>query len=427
MLDARSSFQCARFMRNSSSSSSVALSSPPSSACLLLLLISFLKIFCHLSPALAGRVWKPCWICAKGLAGLVKGFLGFPKSVHSSMAWCKAAVYFMTFFCPQHISWLLKELISLHIFFSISDSEPELSSRMMRLVLTLGCLLALSCGESDMEKKIWRDINSFNNQLICWGQKNVMKYTAALHQAMEECTDFGKPRNPFTKPANPFAQIQQGFQTLPANAGDRWQKIFKKLINRSKRQAEEGGLLNATEEDEEEFRMNLAHWKLDLASSIGNMTCVLSKLNMLDENLQVNMDLYTTDMWEETDLSETLAGEDPEWRNSMVSGYRDCYDITQNWPQENLDRNPFTKVFGRHYVFFQCAKSVEEKGCAAAEMYRWLEAAYGKDDGSFDWTKFNMPKNKYERAALVTLVMYEQATPQENMIGDFFYGKSDFL
>merc|ERR1712115_543387 len=98
-------------------------------------------------------------------------------------------------------------------------TEPEHSSRMMRLVLTLGCLLALSSGESDMEKKIWRDINSFNNQLICWGQKNVMKYTAALHQAMEECTDFGKPRNTFTK---------------PANAGDRWQKIFKKLINRSK-------------------------------------------------------------------------------------------------------------------------------------------------------------------------------------------------
>merc|ERR1711937_625668 len=75
------------------------------------------------------------------------------------------------------------------------------------------------------------------------------------------------------------------------------------------------------------------------------------------------MDLYTTDMWEEADLSETLAGEDPEWINSMVSGYRDCYDIAQNWPQENLDRNPFTKVFGRHHVFFQCAKSVEEKRC----------------------------------------------------------------
>merc|ERR1712058_129386 len=60
MLDARSPFQCARFIWNSSSSSSVVSRSPPSSACLLLLLISFLKIFCHLSPTLAGRVLNPC-------------------------------------------------------------------------------------------------------------------------------------------------------------------------------------------------------------------------------------------------------------------------------------------------------------------------------------------------------------------------------
>jgi len=291
-------------------------------------------------------------------------------------------------------------------------------------VLTLGCLLALSSGESDMEMKITRDINSFNNQLICWGQKNTMKFTANLHQAMEECSDFEKPKNPYTKPANSFAKLQKGFS---ADAGKRWQKIFKNYFKRDKRQAEEGGLLKATEEDRQEFGMNLAHWKLDLASSIGNMTCVLSKLNMLDDNLQVNMDLYTTGIWNYYDMSETLAGEDPQWRSSMIHGYRDCYDIAQNWPQENLDRNALSKFFGRHAVFFQCAKSVEEKGCAAAEMYRWLEAAYGKDDGSFDYTKYDMPKNKYERAALVTLVMYEQATPQENMIGDFFYGKSDFL
>merc|ERR1712112_276 len=73
MLDARSPFQCARFIWNSFSSSSVVSRSPlPYSACLFLLLISFLKIFCHLSPTLAGRVLNPCWICAKGLAGLMK-------------------------------------------------------------------------------------------------------------------------------------------------------------------------------------------------------------------------------------------------------------------------------------------------------------------------------------------------------------------
>merc|ERR1719516_821548 len=134
----------------------------------------------------------------------------------------------------------------------------------MRLIVTLGCFLAFASGMSDTEKKIWRDINSFNQQVICWGHKNTMAFTASLHevelrvinfteikckfQAIEQCTDFGKPKNPFTKPASAFAQLQQGFQTLPQPIGNRWQKIFKGLLNRNKRQAE-GGLLEATEED----------------------------------------------------------------------------------------------------------------------------------------------------------------------------------
>merc|ERR1712149_60482 len=122
MLDARSPFQCARFIWNSFSSSSVVSRSPlPSSACLFLLLISFLKIFCHLSPTLAGRVLNPCW---------------------------RAAVYFITFFCPQHISWLLKELISLHIFFSISDSPYESAKRQPRVSTSLIILLLCSGSES---------------------------------------------------------------------------------------------------------------------------------------------------------------------------------------------------------------------------------------------------------------------------------------
>merc|ERR1719245_286850 len=159
---------------------------------------------------------------------------------------------------------------------------------------------------------------------------------------------------------------------------------------------------------------------------IGNLTCVLSKLEMLDENLQVNMDMYLNQIWKE-DMSGTLAGEDPEWVESMKDGYSSCYDIAQNWPEEHLERNPIAKVFGRHMVFFQCAKKVEEKGCAAAEMLAWLEAAYGKEDGSMDYAALHLPKNKYERAALVTLVMYESETPAQQMISEFFYGKSEFF
>merc|ERR1712176_1623765 len=95
----------------------------------------------------------------------------------------------------------------------------EHSSRMMRLLVTLGCLAALSSGMSDVERRIWRDINSFNGQVICWGHKNVMAFTTELYKAMEECENFGKSRNPFTKPANPFAQLQQDCQTLPRTDG----------------------------------------------------------------------------------------------------------------------------------------------------------------------------------------------------------------
>merc|ERR1712110_1243560 len=59
-------------------------------------------------------------------------------------------------------------------------------------------------------------------------------------------------------------------------------------------------------------------------------------------------------------LKKTLAGEDPEWRQKLIRGYTDCYQVASNWPQQSLDRNPITKVFGRHMIFFKCAKTRKE-------------------------------------------------------------------
>merc|ERR1711910_168851 len=63
------------------------------------------------------------------------------------------------------------------------------------------------------------------------------------------------------------------------------------------------------------------------------------------------MGAYTTDIWQQMNLKKTLAGEDPEWRQKMISGYTDCYQVASNWPQQSLDRNPITKVFGRSEAF----------------------------------------------------------------------------
>merc|ERR1712203_1067741 len=53
---------------------------------------------------------------------------------------------------------------------------------------------------------------------------------------------------------------------------------------------------------------------------------------------------YTETFWKNIDMSQTLAGEDPIWRQMMIDGYNDCYDVARSFPQSALDKNPIMKV-----------------------------------------------------------------------------------
>merc|ERR1712045_473788 len=150
-----------------------------------------------------------------------------------------------------------------------------------------------------------------------------------------------------------------------------------------------------------------------------SLTCVLTKMDMLGSSLQVNLKAYTTDIWQQMNLKKTLAGEDPEWRQKMISGYTDCYQVASNWPQQSLDRNPITKVFGRHMIFFKCAMKQEKKMCGMAQMYSWLTTLYGNSD-DFNWSQFGLPTDKYDRAALTIMVQTEAASKEDKFVNDFF-------
>merc|ERR1711974_340331 len=307
------------------------------------------------------------------------------------------------------------------------------SSLYHRMRVLCVCLLLVVGGSQEMMEKIMRNIDQWNFDSTCWGSQNALKWNLALMKFTEECYEWGpasqllRPNNPFTKPnpANPFV-------TLPApinrgNLANQWASMWSDYLQqRNKRQAEEEegeGLLKPTEEDKEEFLRDYQEFKAELGTKMGNLTCVLTKMNMLDSALQVNMPFYTSGFWDIIDLKETLAGEDPVWRQRMVSGYSDCYQIAHTWPKESLDRNPLTKVFGRHMLFFKCAKKLKKKMCAAAQMDSWLTTMYG-DDSSFDFSQYGLPQDRYDRAVLSTLVMYEQSSPEEEFVGEFFYGGS---
>jgi len=261
----------------------------------------------------------------------------------------------------------------------------------------------------------------YNADVACWGKENAVRFHAGLAQAIEQCANFGNPSN-LLKPANPWQTVQSA-NTLPAglnrgNVANFWSNSL--FNNRQKRQATEG-LLETDDDDLQDFLEDFEDYKEDLGSKMGNLTCVMSKLDMLDSSLQVNLAEYTGGFFDKVDLSKTLAGSDPVWRQMMTSGYTDCYSIAQTFPQENLDKNPVSKVFGRHMIFFKCAAKVEKKCCYEAQMYDWIKTLYGEDP-TFNWAQFGLPNNKYELAALTVKVMTETASNEEEFVGDFFYG-----
>merc|ERR1712241_1185910 len=199
---------------------------------------------------------------------------------------------------------------------------------------------------------------------------------------MEECEG---GHSSSIKPTNPFAQLNKPtnpFQTLPAQAP---RSPFGSASN-SKPQINANALKD-----------------------------------LLFNNYQVNIKSYTEGIWNEMDLSQTLAGEDPVWRKMVVDDYNDCYDVARSFPRSALNKNPIMKVFGRHMVFFKCAKKVEAHCCGMACANHMIETLYGDNDNGFDWSQHGIPNNKYERAAMYMKVRYGTATPEEKFVHNFFY------
>merc|ERR1712141_780440 len=320
----------------------------------------------------------------------------------------------------------------------IAERKGESSSGKMRSLVALTLLLAVAAGDMMLKKKIHHDMMLMNSQAMCWGQGNMMYYKMAMMKALDECTHGGHTTS--TKPTSPFAQLNKPrnpFQTLPASiqaknpfSGNSFNKkptvnpdslksiLFSNFDSRKKRQAD--GLIEGTEEDFAEFLGDFADFKDDVASKMSNLTCVLRKMDMPDDDYQVNLKSYTETFWKNIDMSQTLAGEDPIWRQMMIDGYNDCYDVARSFPQSALDKNPIMKVFGRLMVFFKCTRKVETHCCDMACANNMLETLYGDSD-NYDWSQYGIPNNKYERAAMFMKVTYSTATPEEEFVHNFFY------
>merc|ERR1712241_555651 len=149
---------------------------------------------------------------------------------------------------------------------------------------------------------------------------------------------------------------------------------------------------------------------------MGNLSCVLTELKLLTPEMKINIEEDTKDAAEIEgfDLEASPLAQDPEWWKRLVTGYKDCYDISESIPQAALNKNPIKKMFGRQMIFFHCADKNEKMNCALGQMKMWLDSYYATDDREL--TEIGLPADPYEAAGLTLMVKYNGASDEEKFL-----------
>jgi len=293
------------------------------------------------------------------------------------------------------------------------------------------CLLALvACVQSggEFNHLIKKHIDEYNFRVKCWGQTNVDNSYKLMHLATEKCMQqepsldwkeklIGGHNNPFFERLHQKQAAHNPFNNLlDGEISD------LKSLWRSKRAAAQ---FTADEDDVLEFIEDFHSWGETMATSLGNLTCVLKETKCLDEEGNINIEHYRNmDSDPEYNVEESNY-RDPEFKAKVIEGINDCYKIQESFPQAALNGHPLKKVFGRHMIFFKCIKKVEHKMCAKAQMKEWLEKwghHQGEEVTDEELASVGLPKDRYEAAYITTAVLFESATPEEKAIKEFFMG-----
>jgi len=282
-------------------------------------------------------------------------------------------------------------------------------------------LVTLPAGATTrLMKKMVDEVNTHRLKAECFGDVNKKNYDMAIEESMEKCMQLAPAFNLLSQ--LPTSQFSSAFSSRVSEPFKNIQ--FSNLENlvslwRTKRDT---GLVNVDEDDFVEFLDDLGEFRADMASKMSNLSCVLTDMKLLTPELKVNIDEYTKDAAEIEgfDLEASPLAQDPEWWQRLVTGYKDCFDISESIPQAALDKNPMKKMFGRQMMFFKCADKNERMNCALGQMKMWLESYYAADER--DMKEFGLPEDKYEAAGLTLMVKYNGASDEEKFLSNFFWG-----
>merc|ERR1712115_494120 len=264
----------------------------------------------------------------------------------------------------------------------MGHSNLHSSTKMKAAFILLATVANIAAGAGTYETELLRGIDIYNHRSKCWGKKNVDMYAAQMEKAKRECM-----------------QMEPMFD-FPGH-GEGVQNPFLRPNNRP-------------------FRHN----------AMGNLTCVLHKCGQLTEDMEVNMDFYTTALRAEEPETgftwdvEGSAAKDPEWREKIATAYEDCHDLAESWPATSLNRRPMTRMFGRQMIFFKCADRTERRVCTEAQLLENLETFYGSESDEETAERIaaiGLPEDKYDAAAISIAVIQNAQSEEEKFVERFMW------
>merc|ERR1711931_76243 len=265
----------------------------------------------------------------------------------------------------------------------------------MKSALLLLALAAVSTASpEDIYKKFLRSMDVYNFRMKCWGEKNVVKLSVGIEMAKKKCM----------------------------------QMVEEEDVPRSKRQVEE---LQEFQGTNEEFILQYADFQDDLGTMMGNLSCVLKAVQWLQEDGEVNLELWTTGLIEppeggfEFDV-EGAAATDLAWREKMSNAATECHELAEAVPAKVLLNDPTSMVLGHAAVFFKCMNKVERRLCAEAEMLEFLEKVYGPTETE-TLNELGLPNNKYAAAGIAAGVLSNAESPEERFVDEFMWKLDDNL
>jgi len=289
------------------------------------------------------------------------------------------------------------------------------------------------------EVGLYQLMNKYSLLSQCWGEQFITDFIFRLNRHVELCgmlqlAPTSQPMPDIVKSNyRPDHELERlgvvggfdstGYAALasliaPQHRHD-WDAVWKPFLQES----------NQRQDSSRKARAGRLTASPMLTTSLGNLSCVLTQLEMLDSAGNINRHHFSLDNLD-LRLVETPAGSDPIFRRKLHDEFAKCYDIASAWPSETVShRSPSAQkpISNMQVVFFQCVLKAETRMCSKFQLVKWLQAAGRLANLSSEMVDLGSSADKYDAAVQMLNTLRRAGSDEESLVENFFWGETPLL